>query len=339
MPDEAEEENELDGLSGRERAAAFLLSLDSDTAALVMRSMGDSQVSMLTEAMTRMGDLSGQMMDKVLSEFEHQTETIAIEPMLESLLEKALGPDKARSLLERIRRKHRDLEPFRSLRRLNSTQLEMVLRGEHPQVIGLVISYLESQAAYELLKNMEDGLRYEVVRRIAATDEMPFEMVRQVDAILEARAMEIASQASFSSDRNRFQIIAQMLNIAEPGMSKSVLEKLGADLPTAAQEIQALMFVFEDLVQIGDRDMQKVLSELDRADMALALKTASPEVSKKLLDNLSKRARDAIEEEIEMLGPKPLQEVEDAQKRIIEVVRGLEESGDIQISRGGEEMV
>ena len=325
MPDEIDENAEgLEGLNGRQRAAAFLLALDSDTAALVMRTMNESQVALLTEAMTRMGEVTGRTMDEVLKEYESFSEHVAIEPMLESLLEKALGPDKARTLLDR--RRHRDLEPFRSLRRLTTAQLEMVLRGEHPQVIALVISYIETQSAYELLKNMEDTLRYEVVRRIAATDEMPFEMVRQVDAILEVRALEIASQASFANDRNRFQTIAQMLNIAEPGMSKSILEKLGADLPTAAQEIQALMFVFEDLVQIGDREMQKVLSELDRADMALALKTASPEVNK-LLDNLSKRAKDAILEEIEMLGPKPLAEVEEAQKRIVETVRTLEEPG------------
>ena len=203
-----------------------------------------------------------------------------------------------------------------------------------------MVSYLEANIAFELLKNMDETLRYDVVKRIATTEEMPFDMVRQVDAILELRAHEALSQSSGTADGNRFETIAQVLNIADPGISKSIMDRLGDEMPQVANEIKALMFVFDDLILVADKDMQKILGEIDKADLALGLKTASDEVRDKLLNNLSKRARESILDEMEMMGPKPLKEVEDAQKNIIELVRSLEEKGDIQIQRGGaEEMV
>lgn len=338
-PAEVQAAEDAAAVSGLRKAAIFLIALDADTASKVMKNFDERELSAVSEEMTRIGDVSGEEIEKVLKDFGANTERITVEPMLLEMLEKALGGEKARALMDRIRRRSVTREPFRALRRLSLQQLEQVLSGEHPQVLALVISYMEAQIGFELLRSLEDDVRYDVVRRIASTVEMPFEMVRQVDAILEARARESAAQGTFG-DRNRFQTVAQILNFAEPGISKSIMERLGKDLPDAATEIQSLMFVFEDLLLLADRDMQKVLGEVDKADLCLALKTAPREVSDKILANLSKRAREALLEEIEMLGPKPLSEVEEAQKRIIQVVRGLEEKGDVVIQRGGaEEMV
>lgn len=338
MPDEKTQQTDSD-LSGLRKAATFLLAFDSDTAGAIMRHLDDRDLGMLSEEMTRLGDVTAENVDKVLKEFDQAGESIAVEPMLVEMLEKALGHEKAKALLERIRKRSITREPFRALRRLSLHQLRSVLAGEHPQVLALVVSYLDSQMAFDLLREMDENLRYDVVRRIVCTEEMPFEMVQQIDAILEARAVEAASEKTVG-ERNRFQTVAHMLNFAEPGLSKSIMERLNKDLPEAAGEIQALMFVFDDLVLIGDREMQKVLGELDKEDLALALKTATPEVTEKLMGNLSKRARDNLQDEMEMLGPKPLSEVEEAQKRIVEHVRELEERGEITINRGGaEEMV
>lgn len=328
----------VERLGGLQRAAAFLLALDSDIAANIMRGFNDRELSAVSEEMTRMGGVTPKQMQKVLEEFkEGESGMMQIEPLLEELLERAVGPEKARSLLDRIRRRARDMEPFRALRRLNAHQLESVLKGEHPQVLAIVLNYLDPIISYDLLRTMEEDLRYDVVRRIATTQDMPFEMIRQVDHMLEVRAIDASSQASFADEKNRFQTIAQMLNIAEPGVSKQILEKLGKELPEAAQEIQGLMFVFEDLVHIMDRDMQKLLGELDKDDLILSLKTASPELNEKILGNLSKRARETMQEEIELLGPKPLSEVEEAQKRLVETVRGMEERGEVSINRGSSE--
>ena len=164
--------------------------------------------------------------------------------------------------------------------------------------------------------------------------------MRQIDGIMEIRAYALAGQRTDTAGERRFNTVAQMLNIAEPSLSKSIMDKMMKDMPDEAVGIQALMFVFDDLVKVADRDMQKVLGEIDKNDLALALKAAPEELADKLLANLSKRARDTIEEEMEVMGPKPLSEVEEAQKRILEHVRGMEERNEISIQRGNsEEMV
>jgi flagellar motor switch protein FliG len=329
-------------LAGRRKAAAFLLSLDSDTAALVMQRMSERDVAMLSEEMTRMGDISGGDVEFMLKEFNRASggDKVAVAPMIQAILERALGKERAKELLEKIRKQSRDAEPFRSLQTLDAKQVATLLRGEHPQVLALVIAHLEAQVASELLKGLTEDLRYEVIKRIASTEEMPAELIRQVDEMLEVRAYSMGNRQADDTGDSRFKTVAQMLNISEPSMSKAILDRLNRESPTVANEIQALMFVFEDLAKIADRDMQKLLSEIDKADLALALKAAPPELANKLLGNLSSRARDNIKEEMEMLGPKPLSEVEEAQKRILQQVRAMEERGDLRINRGtGEVMV
>ncbi len=299
--------------AGRRKAAAFLLSLDSETAALVMQRMNERDVAMVSETMTRMGDITGVDIEKTLKEYNQASggDSVAVQPMILAMLERALGKEKAKELLEKIRRQSRDAEPFRSLQPLDAKQVGTLLRGEHPQVMAIVISHLEPPVACELIKDLSEDLRFEVVRRIAATEEMPAELVRQVDEMLEVRAYSLGNRAGDSTGKGRYKTVAQMLNISDPGVSKAIIDRMTRELPTVASEIQALMFVFEDLALIPDRDIQKVLAEIDKADLALALKTAPPELANKLLGNLSARARDNIKEEIELLGPRPLSDVEE----------------------------
>ncbi len=328
--------------AGRRKAAAFLLSLDSETAAQVLQRMSERDVTLVSEEMSRMRELTGTDVERTLIEYSVAagSEQVAVAPMIQAILERALGKEKAKDLLEKIRRQTKDAQPFRSLTALDARQISTLLRGEHPQVLALVISYLEAEVASELIKGLDDDLRYEVIKRIAATEEMPAELVRQVDEMLEVRAYSMGSHFADSTGGMRFKTVAHMLNISDPSISKSVLDRLNREAPNIANEIQALMFVFDDLRKIGDRDMQKLLSEIDKADLALALKGAAPELSEKLLANLSSRARDNIKEEMEMLGPRPLSDVEEAQKRILQQVRAMEERGDIRINRGaGEVMV
>lgn len=328
-------------LRGVQKAAAFLLALDPDTAAKILQNLEEREVGMITEAMTRMGEVSGEQLEAVVEAFKNQTGggVISVEPMLEPLLEKALGRDKARKMLARIKNQSRESEPFKGLAHLNAKQIEGMLKGEHPQVLALVISHLAPEISIDVLKGMEEDLRYDVVRRIATTEELPMELVRQVDDMLEVRAFEMARHSTDSAAERRFKTIAQMLNFAEQSVSKTIMDKMAKELPDTATEIQSLMFVFEDLVNIDDKQVQKILGEVDKNDLTLALKTAAPEVKDKLLGNLSQRAREAIIDELDMLGPRPLSDVEEAQKAILEQVRAMEERGDIQINRGGSEVM
>jgi flagellar motor switch protein FliG len=309
---------------------------------MVMQCMDARDVGMLSEEMQRMGHITGSDMEKTLKDFSQASggDRVAVAPMLLAILERALGKEKAKEMIEKIRRQTRDAEPFRSLINLDAKQIGSLLRGEHPQVLAIVISYLDAATGSELLKSFSEELRFDVIKRIAATEEMPAELVRQVDEMLEVRAYSLGSRKSDSGSVDRYKTVAQMLNISEPSVSKSILDRLNRETPDIANAIQSLMFVFDDLAKIGDKDMQKILAEIDKADLALALKAAPPELSEKILGNLSARARDNIKEEIETLGPRPLSDVEEAQKRILTLVRQKEEKGEIRIQRGaGEVMV
>ena len=336
------ESQEQVGMDGCRKAAALLLSLDSDTSAALLAKMGEREISMITEEMSRIGELRSQQIEGVWQEFEDRmkADVISVEPMMQAMLEKALGKQKADVMLNGIQQQSRDSKPFASVRGLSGKQLGQILKGEHPQVIAIVLSHIDSEPAYDYLKSLDDELRYDVVRRITVTEEMPIDLVRQIDEIMETRAGSLGATGGGSTGGDRYSTVAQMLNVADPNLSKSIMDQLMKEMPDEAVSIQALMFIFDDLAKIPDRDMQKVLGEIDKNDLALSLKAASDELRDKLLGNLSKRARDTIEEEMEVMGPKPLSEVEEAQKRILEHVRGMEERGEITIQRGGsEEMV
>jgi flagellar motor switch protein FliG len=326
-------------LTGRKRAAAFMLSLDSETAAVLMSRLNEREVTLLSEEMTRLGDLSGAEMEDLLKDFNKKVggDKVNVEPMIQDILERALGKEKARELLDKIRRQSRESEPFRSLLPLEANQVATLLRGEHPQVIALVISHLESPVAASLLKDMAEDLRYEVIKRIASTAELPSELVRQVDEMMEVRAYSLGRAITDDQGAKRYKTVAQMLNISDPSLSKSVLDRLNRESPQIANEIQALMFVFEDLAKIGDKDMQKLLGQIDKGDLVLALRTAEPTVKAKMMNNLSSRAKDGVTEELENMGPRPLHEIEEAQKRILQQVRAMEEKGEIQVNRGQQE--
>lgn len=326
-------------LSGRKRAAAFMLSLDSETAAVLMTKLNEREVAMLSEEMTRLGDLSGAEMEDLLRDFNKKVggDKVNVEPMIQDILERALGKEKARELLDRIRRQSRESEPFRSLLQLEASQVSTLLRGEHPQVIALVVSHLEPSVSATLLKEMAEDLRYEVVKRIAATAELPSELVRQVDEMMEVRAYSLGRAMTDQEGNKRYKTVAQMLNISDPSLSKGVLDRLNRENPQLANEIQALMFVFADLAKIGDKDMQKVLGQIDKGDLVLALRAAEPLVKDKMMNCLSARARDGVIEELENMGPRALADIEEAQKRILMQVRAMEEKGEIKINRGQQE--
>ncbi|MFM2091764.1 MAG: hypothetical protein RLZZ127_2253 [Planctomycetota bacterium] len=336
MPPNPAKTDDDNALRGRRRAAAFILSLDSETAALVMSRMNEREVTMISEEMTRLGEISGADMETLLKDFNKAIggDRVSVEPMIQAILERALGKEKAKELLEKIRKSGRDSEPFKSLMPLDARQVSTLLRGEHPQVISLVVAHLEPAIAADVMRDMPDELRYEVIKRIASTGELPIELVRQIDEMMEVRAFALGKSRVDDQGNRRYKTVAQMLNIADPSVSKAILERLNKEAPQLATDIQQLMFVFEDLIKIPDKDFQKVLGEIEKNDLLLSLRAAPPEVTEKIYNNLSARAREGMQEEMEMMGAKPLGEIEEAQKRILQHVRGMEERGEIRVQRG-----
>jgi flagellar motor switch protein FliG len=336
-------EEKLLPMDGPRKAAAFLLALDSELSSQILQQMNEREVSRITEEMAKIGELSGREITQAFNAFSQRSggDTVMVEPVLSAMLERALGRDKAKEMLTRVgSRGALGSEPFHCLGYLAAEQVSAIIREEHPQVQALVLGHLESQVASTIIEGMEEEMRYEVVKRMASSGELPSDLVRQVNEVIEGRAFGLSNPGKVDTDGNsRFKTVAQVLNITEPALSKAILERLSRDAPNAANEIQALMFVFEDLLKVGDRDMQKILSEIDKADLTLALKTAPQEIAERFLKNLSERARENLKEDVELLGPKPLHEVEDAQKRILQQVRQMEEHGDIVVHRGGGEIM
>lgn len=334
--------DKAEGPSGLRRAAAFLLALDSETAALVMQQMSEREIAELSDEMSRLGELTGPELEATLKDWTGAANADRLDTphAVQQLFEKAFGKERGRDLLDRSRSKKGPEQPFGALRSLGAKQVQLLIREEHPQVQALVISYLEPAVAAQLIKEMDEAMRYDVVRRMASTEDLPIEAMRQVESSLEKRAFEIGRAKSPDESKARFKTVAQVLTAGEPEITKAIIERLAQESPADANEVQALMFVFEDILKIPDKDMQKVLAEVDKADLVLALKAAPQEIADKIMNNLSARARENMKEEIEMLGPRPLTEVEDAQKRMLTQIRAMEERGDVKVVRGsGEVMV
>jgi len=323
--------------NGVRQVAALLLALDGEAASLLLRQLGDSEVQILTAEMARLGQLSGGELDGALSAFGAAIQMDSVDASLATrrLVEKAFGRDRGRDLIDRAGRGVVGGKPFGFLHGFPAKELSKLLTTEHPQVQALVLAHVEAPVAAEILGMMPDELRFDLVKRIASSEGLPAESMRRIESALERRVRACPPPASPDDVKQRFKAVAQMLTAGKPEVSKPIIEKMAAEIPDEANEIQSLMFVIDDILRIGDKDMQKVLSDVDKGDLVLALKAIPQEIADKILNNLSSRARDNIKEEIELLGPKPLAEVEEAQKRLLQAVRAMEERGDIKVNRGG----
>ncbi len=326
-----------DGEQGVRQVAALLLALDGDAASLLLRQLGDGEVQLLTAEMARLGQLSGEELDAALRTFGAAIRSDAVDASLATrrLVEKAFGRERGRDLIDRAGRGVAGAKPFGFLHGFPAKDLAKLLASEHTQVQALVLTHVDSPVAAEVLGTMADDLRFDLVRRMASSESLSGESLRRIEAAIERRVRALPPPPAPDAMKQRFKAVAQMLTAGKPEVSKPIIEKMAAEIPDETNEIQALMFVIDDILRITDKDMQKVLSEIDKADLVLALKAIPQEIADKILNNLSSRARDNIKEEIEMLGPKPLAEVEEAQKRLLQGVRAMEERGDIKVNRGG----
>lgn len=332
--------DESDG--GLRKVAALLLALDGEAAALLLKQLGESDVQALTAEMARLGSLNGRDLDTALKSFSDAINADRVDANLATrrLVERAFGSDRGRDLIDRAGRGAiLDGRPFGFLIGFPPGDLAKLIAAEHPQVQALVLAHVDPPVAAEVLGSFEEGDRFDIVKRMASTEALSNEAMRRIEAAIERRVRSLPPPRSAEESKQRFKAVAQLLTAGKPEVSKPLIEKMVSELPDAANEIQSLMFVIEDILRISDKDMQKVLSEVDKGDLVLALKAIPQEIADKVLNNLSSRARDNIKEEIELLGPKPLNEVEDAQKRLLQAIRAMEERGDIKVNRGGGEVL
>jgi len=249
------------------------------------------------------------------------------------LLENAFGSERAIEILTRLQSSLQEV-PFEFLKKADPAQICGFIQDEHPQTVALILAHLDAQMSSVILSGLPREIQADVVVRIATMDRTPPEIVREVERVLERKMASVFSQGfTFAGGVKE---CAEILNRIERGTEKSIMADLEERDPELADEISRLMFTFDDLVYVDDTGIQKALREIDSKDLALALKATSEDVRDKILHNMSERAREMINEEIEFMGPVRLRNVEEAQQRIVGVIRQLEEAGELLIEgRGG----
>jgi flagellar motor switch protein FliG len=251
------------------------------------------------------------------------------------LLSRAVGPRRGAEILERIS-VHQQLSSFEMLRTANPQEVATLLQEEMPQTIALVLSYLEAKVAADILTSMPKDLQIEVTLRLAMMDRVSPQVVQLVERNLKNKLSRVISEADFRATGG-VAFLVKMLNQVDRGVQKTIFEAMETTNPKLADEIRANMFTFDDLIKLDDRAIQRAMRDISKADLALALKAAPERLKEKMFGNLSERARDNLKEEIEILGPQLAKNVYAAQRKIVEAVRALEESGEIVISGGGGE--
>lgn len=324
-------------ITGRQKAAIFMIGLGPERSAQVMKHFNDEEIEQLTLEIANIRKIPNEQREQIFEEFYQlymANEYIAKGGIdyAKEVLEKALGNQKALDIINRLT-SSLQVRPFDFVRKADPTQLLSYIQGEHPQTMALIMAYLDSEQSAVILSSLPAELQSEVARRIAILDRTSPEIIKEIEGVLEKKFSNLVIH-DFST-AGGVQAIVQILNRVDRSTEKTILETLEIQDPDLAEDIKKLMFIFEDIIHLDDRSVQQVLREVDQKDLALSLKGSSEEVKNKVKKNMSKRAAELIEEELEFMGPVRLRDVEEAQQRIVGVIRRLEESGEIIISRGG----
>lgn len=333
-------------ISGVQKVAAFLLSLDKGAAALVLKSLDPRVVSQVASAMT---ELDPQLQDRAavdalyteLSRSLHvpAKPRAAADGELSVLLETSLGKDKSKTVLTEIHERRRHERPFARLEKLPSAVVGRALREESAAVAALVLAHLEPKLSAEILGAFEPEAAVEVVRRMSQIVPPGFDTLTTVAESVEARAAIVGAIPSAVEPKERLKTIAQMLTLSEKEIEKAVLEGLDDSDKEMAGTIREFMFTWDDLATLDKRGMQKVLSSVETRSLAIGLKGSKPEVEANIMNNLSTRVRAMIAEERELAGALPMAEINQSREVIMKAVRGLLESGELSSSKAGEELV
>ncbi len=327
-------------LSPRQKAAIFILAVGQEKAAEIFKRLDPEEVEMLVREISQLGPVSKEVTEAVVREFRNgllEKRRLIKGGLLtaQKLLTAALGEEKAMELIAKVGGKANE-SPFDFLKRTEPSQLLNFIQNEHPQTIALILSYLEPEYGASILASLPVDLQIEVTRRITTMDRTPPDIVRDIGRTLENKLSSLFSQGLTTT--GGVKTTAELLNFVDRSTEKMILEAMEETEPELVDEVRKLMFVFEDIIHINDRGIQQVLKEVDTKELAVALKGASEPVKEKIFKNMSKRAAEAIKEEMEFMGPVRLKTVEEAQQRIVAIVRRLEEAGEIVISgRGGKE--
>jgi flagellar motor switch protein FliG len=327
-------------LVGRQKAAVFCIQAGAERSAKILKHLRDEEIELLTVEIAQASKVTGGVRDEVLQEFidlataEKYIRTGGID-YARTLLEKALGERRAQDILQRLTSNLRK-RPFDSVRHTDPSQLAGFLQNEHPQTIAVVMAHLSPDQAAIVIAGLPPERQADVIKRVSTIERTSPEMLREVERVLERKLSAQVSQERTAAGGLAWTV--EVLNRVDRSTERAIMDVLSRFDPELATEIAARMFLFDDVVKLDDRTVQRILRDVDmNKDLPLALKGSKDEVWRKIKNNLSKRAADLMKESVELLGPVRIRDVEEAQARIVGLIRKLEESGEIQIGRGGVE--
>lgn len=330
-------------LTGVKKSAILLLSLPPEEGAAILKRLSPEMRDEVTREIASTGDVSLEIRKDVLGEYYQLAlaNNYISEGGLEyakNLLNLALPADEAAKAIKQVTQQVATT-PFAFLQKAESENLLTFIQDEHPQTIALILAHLPAQKASEILVGLPSQKQIEVVKRVANMEQTNPEVIKEVEKGLEHRLSDIVSQTFEKA--GGVDTVAEILNLADRSTEKGIMEGLETEDPELVESIRRLMFVFEDIMLVNDKGIQSVLKEVDNQELGLALKTASDELKQKIFKNMSERAAQMIQEDMQFMGPVRVSDVESAQQKIVDIVRRLEDSGEIIIAgRGGEkEMV
>ena len=324
-------------LKGIQKAAILLIALGPEKSSLIFKHLKEEEIEDLTLEIANTKSVTPQVKEKVINEFYEVC--LAQQYIAEGgigyakeLLEKALGADKAMDVIGKLTASLQ-VKPFEFVKKTDASQLLNFIQDEHPQTIALILSYLSAGQAATILGALVPEKQAEVARRIATMDRTSPDVIKEVERVLESKLSSLVNQDY--TIIGGVDAVVEILNTVDRGTEKHIMETLEVEEPELADEIRKKMFVFEDILLLDDRAIQRVLRDVDNNDLAIACKGSMEEVQNAIFSNMSKRLAEMIKEDMEFMGPVRMKDVEEAQQKIVNVIRKLEDSGEIVISRGG----
>ncbi len=327
--------------TGKEKVAILLIALGPQKSAEIFKHLNEDEIEELTLQIANMRMVSPEEKKMIIEEFYQLC--LAQEYISEGginyakdVLERALGSEKAMDIISKLT-SSLHVKPFEFIRKADPNQLLNYIQNEHPQTIALILSYLSPSQAAQILSSLPLEKQSDVTRRIAIMDRTSPEVIREIESILESKFSNILTQDYTTT--GGIQSVVDILNSVDRGTEKHIMEELDAKDAELSEEIRRRMFVFEDIIILDNRSIQRIIREIDNSQWAIALKGASEEVKEVVFSNMSKRLSEMIKEDIEFMGPVRIRDIEDAQQNIVNVIRKLEEDGEIITPRGGDEII
>ena len=324
-------------ISGIQKAAILLIVLGPERSAGIFKHLKEEEIEELTLEIANTRSVTPQVKEDVINEFYEVC--LAQQYIAEGgityakeLLENALGNDKAMEVIGRLTASLQ-VKPFEFVRKTDASQLINFIQDEHPQTIALILSYLSPQQAGQIIAALAPDRQADVAKRIAVMDRTSPDIIKEVEKVLESKLASLVNQDY--TIIGGVDSVVEILNSVDRGTEKHIMESLEIEEPELADEIRKKMFVFEDILLLDDKSIQRVLRDVDNNDLEIALKGANEQVQNAIFNNLSKRLATMIREDMEFMGPVRMKDVEEGQQKIVNIIRKLEDAGEIIISRGG----